>query len=109
MARGAIKEHSKGVTLSVRLQPAARKSEIVGLRELDDTSSVLLVRVTAPPEKGKANAALLKLLSKHFAIPRKDLSLLLGEVDRRKVILITGDKDRVTQALSEMFERLDWV
>lgn len=109
MASGAIREHSEGVTLSVRLQPGARKNEIVGLREPDDRSSVLLVRVTAPPEKGKANAALLKLLSKQLAIPRKDLSLLLGGQDRRKVVLVMGDKDRVTQALLEKFDRLDWV
>lgn len=43
------------------------------------------------PEKGKANAALLRLLARHLRLPARDLTLVAGETDRHKQVLITGD------------------
>ncbi len=50
----------------------------------------LKVSVTAVPEKGKANEALINLLSKEWKLPKKALSLLQGETDRLKQIRIDG-------------------
>ena len=49
--------HPEGVALALRLQPGARKDVIEGLATLDDGCRVLKLRVRAPAEKGKANAA----------------------------------------------------
>lgn len=79
-----------GLRVHLRLQPAARSDEVTGLAELDDGSTVLKVRVTAAPEKGKANAALIKLLAKNWGVAKSDLSIVAGWRDRRKTVLVQG-------------------
>jgi uncharacterized protein YggU (UPF0235/DUF167 family) len=66
-----------------------------------DGSVVLKAQVTAVPEDGKANAALLKLLSKAWKIPKSDMDIVLGATDRRKVILISGDSEDLRRRLDE--------
>ena len=97
----------KKTTVEIHLQPGAKSSEIVGLRD-----SVLFVRVTALPRKGQANRALLELLAQTLAVPKNDLDLVRGYASRRKIIAIQGlnseeFKERLAQALSrkELFQR----
>lgn len=66
-----------------------------------DGSVVLKAQVTTVPEDGKANAALLKLLSKAWKIPKSDMDIVLGATDRRKVILISGDSEVLRKRLDE--------
>jgi uncharacterized protein YggU (UPF0235/DUF167 family) len=47
--------------------------------------------VTAVPEDGKANAALLKLLAKTWKLPKTSLTIASGATSRRKVVQIAGD------------------
>ena len=49
---------------------------------------VLTVYVTAPPDKNKANEAMLKLLAKHMDVPDSHLTLLRGHTGRNKLIEI---------------------
>ncbi len=72
-------------TLEIHLQPGAKKSEIVGFR-----GNVLWVKVAAPPEKGKANDALIELLSGILSLPKKDLSLVRGLTSRQKVVAVSS-------------------
>ncbi|MCB1080313.1 MAG: DUF167 domain-containing protein, partial [Chlamydiia bacterium] len=44
------------------------------------------VRLTAAPEKGKANESLITILSKHFKIPKSAITILKGETSRHKVV-----------------------
>ena len=97
----------KKTTVEIHLQPGAKSSEIVGLRD-----SVLFVRVTALPRKGQANRALLELLAQTLAVPKNDLDLIRGYASRHKIIAIQGLnseelKERLAQALSrkELFQR----
>ena len=48
----------------------------------------LEVKVTAPPDKGKANSALLKLLAKEWKIGSSDLSVASGATGRNKRLLL---------------------
>jgi uncharacterized protein (TIGR00251 family) len=50
----------------------------------------LKVSVSAPPEKGKANKAVLALLARWLALPKSQVSLLRGGKGRHKVIQIVG-------------------
>jgi len=79
-----------GLRVQLRLQPGARRNEIAGLAEQDDGGVVLKVRVTAPPEKGKANAAMIKLLAKCWGLAKSDLVIVAGQHDRRKTVLVQG-------------------
>jgi uncharacterized protein YggU (UPF0235/DUF167 family) len=48
------------------------------------------VRVTAPPERGRANDAVLKLLSDTLALPLSSLSLVSGHGGRDKIVELAG-------------------
>jgi uncharacterized protein (TIGR00251 family) len=77
--------------VDLRLQPGASRARVDGLAVLDDGATVLKVRVTEPPEGGKANAALIKLLAKAWKLPKSALSLVAGHTDRRKTLAVAGD------------------
>lgn len=50
----------------------------------------LEVRVKAPPKGGAANAALVKLLAKHFNVPASHVSIINGGKSRYKRVAIKG-------------------
>lgn len=95
-----------GVTLLVRLQPNASTNRITGTFENESGDSLLKAMVTATPEKGKANAALIKLLSKDWRIPKSDISVIKGMTERRKVIHIAGEFDTLAPYLNRKLEEL---
>ncbi|MEX2316481.1 MAG: DUF167 domain-containing protein [Pirellulales bacterium] len=76
---------SRGVILPVRVHAQARRSGIVGVRE-----GMLRVAVTAAPEKGKANRAVVAVLSRALGVPKSALELLSGETSPQKRFLIVG-------------------
>ena len=71
--------------ISVRLTPRAVRDEIAGWRD-----GVLLVRVTAPPVEGKANAALEKLLAGALGVPKSAVQVVAGERSRDKTVAVEG-------------------
>ncbi|MDP6831119.1 MAG: DUF167 family protein [Alphaproteobacteria bacterium] len=80
-----------GVAVAVRLRPGASANRIDGIQTMADGARRLQVRVTAVPEKGKANQALIKLLAKAWRVPRGSLSVIVGAKDRDKSVLLQGD------------------
>jgi uncharacterized protein len=73
------------VTLSVRVIPRARKTELAGFRD-----DVLVIRLAAPPVDGAANDALIEFLSTTFHIPRRAVQIRGGERARQKRIALDG-------------------
>ncbi len=69
--------------IKVRVLPRARKNEVKPFQ------GGLKVCLTAPPADGKANKALIKLLSEHLKVKRSRLSLAGGARSRDKLIKIT--------------------
>ncbi|HLW28549.1 MAG TPA: DUF167 family protein [Kiloniellales bacterium] len=92
----------EGLRLFVRLQPGARKVGIEGVEQLADGSRVLKVKVTAPPEDGKANSALISLLAKTLALPKRDLDLISGHKNRNKTVLLQGPGEELRRKLEEL-------
>ena len=80
-----LASHADGVILTVRAQPGARRNCVVGPH-----GAALKVAVMAPPDKGRANDALLKLLSEVLAIPQARLELISGPHSRDKKVLLKG-------------------
>jgi hypothetical protein len=80
-----------GLRVALRVQPGASRTGIDGIKRLDDGSVVLAVRVGAPAEGGKANAAVIKLLAKTWKMPKSAIEIVSGHGDRRKTLLIAGD------------------
>jgi uncharacterized protein (TIGR00251 family) len=71
--------------LRLWVSPGARRTELVGRH--GDTWKV---RVSAPPEHGRANAAVLKLLAERVGLPRRAVSLVSGHSAREKVVQVDG-------------------
>jgi uncharacterized protein (TIGR00251 family) len=90
-----LSERDGSALARVRLQPRSKRDEIVGERE-----GSLVVRVSAPPVDGKANAALCRLLAKRTGIPAGRVSVVRGASSRDKLVRLDG------MAAAEAAERL---
>jgi uncharacterized protein len=81
------------VDLNVRLQPRARRDEVVGER-----GEAIVIRVTAPPVDGKANAALCALLARAAGVAPSRVAVVRGHTARDKVIRVDGVDDAALRA-----------
>jgi len=90
---------SGGITLDVRLTPKATHDRIGPLAADADGNVVLKVAVTAPPEDGKANKALIKLLAKSWRLPKGAITVKKGAKDRRKTLFIEGATEKFIEGL----------
>lgn len=82
-----IHDHADGCLLSVRAQPGARRNAVVG-----EQGSALKVAVTAPPDKGRANDAIVEVLAEALGVKRSQITLVSGMTSRTKKFLIAGMK-----------------
>ncbi|MDP6342808.1 MAG: DUF167 domain-containing protein [Alphaproteobacteria bacterium] len=82
---------ANGVRIAVRLRPGASANRIDGIEPAADGGRRLAVRVTAKPEKGKANKALLRLLAKAWRLPQSRLEVAGGARSRDKQVLLRGE------------------
>lgn len=73
------------LTLTVHVQPGAKRTEVIGLH-----GDALKIRVAAAAVEGQANTRLLDFLRKAFKVPASRISLKHGEHARRKVVEIQG-------------------
>lgn len=80
-----LEQRAAGVLLQVRAQPGARRSGIVGVH-----AGRLKVTVTAAPEKGKANAALIDTLAEQLQLRRSQVELVAGQTASDKTFFIVG-------------------
>jgi uncharacterized protein (TIGR00251 family) len=88
---GPLTLGSRGLSLALRVQPNAGSDRILGLVTDAAGTTALKVKVSAPAEDGRANAAVLALLAKALGLPKSALSLVKGERDRNKVVALAGD------------------
>lgn len=79
--------HDDIVTLTLHVQPGAKRSEISGLH-----GDALKIRLAAPPVEGRANEALLKFIAGLFDVPLRQVELRHGGQSRHKVIAVTGSR-----------------
>ncbi len=95
-----------GLRLAVRLTPRAAANRVGGTVADAAGGRRLKVAVTAVPEAGKANAALIRLLAKMLKVPKSSLSIQSGASDRNKTVLIAGDAATLESGLRDAVERL---
>jgi uncharacterized protein (TIGR00251 family) len=74
-----------GWSLTIRVQPGARRSEVVGPH-----GDALRVRVAGPPVDGKANAELVRFLADHLGVPRGAVTIVRGHTGRTKVVHVAA-------------------
>ncbi len=90
-----------GVKVRVRLKPRAGHDRIEGVGPGPGGETVLKVAVAAPPEGGKANAALIKLLARAWRLPKTSLSIVAGATTRGKTVLIGWNSADITHTLNQ--------
>ena len=79
-----------GVRAALKVTTRAVWNGVQGIEVDDAGREFLAVRVNAPPEAGKANAALIKLLAKRWRMPQRALEVVSGAGARHKVLHIHG-------------------
>ncbi len=83
--------------LSIRLSPNAAADRI-GAPFADDAGQTRLkISVTAVPEDGKANKALIKLLSKKLKLAKSSIELVSGQTDRNKRLSLSNCANRLNE------------
>jgi uncharacterized protein (TIGR00251 family) len=88
MDLAALKERlarEKRLSLHVKVIPKSSRNEIVGV--LDD--GTLKLKITAAPEKGKANAEICTFLAREFQVRQKNVEIVRGELSALKHIVIS--------------------
>jgi uncharacterized protein (TIGR00251 family) len=87
MQPGWYRRNGEVITLTLHIQPGAKRSEIVGLH-----GEALKIKLVAPPIEGRANDALLKFIADLFAVPLRNVELKQGGQSRHKVVAVSGSK-----------------
>lgn len=81
----AVRETASGVQFGVKVVPGASRTRIAGVY-----GDLLKVQVAAPPEAGKANAALCELLATALAVAPRAVQVVSGATNPRKIVAIAG-------------------
>ena len=86
-------------TLKLRVSPGARRPGFAGRH-----GDAWKVRVAEPPEDGRANEAVLRLLAEALDVPRARLTLVSGQTSRDKIVMLDGLEQAQTERLLESAE-----
>ena len=89
-----LKRHGDTLTLTLHIQPGAKKTEVAG-----EHGDALKIRLAAPPVDGKANAALLEFIADKLGVAKSAVTLKSGQTSRRKVVVIEGGPAEVMRHL----------
>lgn len=94
-----VRRDGADLLLAIRLTPRASRERIAGTFTDAAGARWLQASVTAPPDKGKANAALIALLARRLKVPASSILLETGDTNRLKRLRITGGSAETEHAL----------
>ena len=87
--------------LQLRVSPGARRAHVVGRH-----GDAWKVRVAAPPEGGRANEAVVRLVAETLSLPRDAVTLVSGHGARDKIIELAGlDQTEIERRLTSAAEK----
>lgn len=93
---GWYRRDGETVTLTLHVQPGAKRSEVAGLH-----GEALKIRLAAPPVEGRANKALLGFIADLFDVPVRQVELRQGGQSRHKVVAVSGSHVEPESLLGE--------
>ena len=94
----AVTEYAEGCILPVRAQPGARRNGVQG-----EQAGAIKVAVTAPPQDGRANEALIEVLREALGVRRSQIELISGATGRDKRFLIRGvSREELARRVAEL-------
>ena len=87
--------------ITVRVYPNATKNEVTGF-----SNGAWLVKISAPPVKGKANKEVISFLGKVLGVGKNSVSIAQGHTNRSKLINVDGlTQEEITKRLSYSISR----
>lgn len=92
-----LKEKDGAVTLKIRVQPRARRTEIVG-----EHAGMLKLKIASPPVDGKANEECCRFLATLLRVSRSSVEIVAGESSKTKTIRVS---DTDCRSLRESLSR----
>ena len=91
-----------GFRFAVRLTPKGGRDSLEGWAAGPDGKRYLKARVSAPPEDGKANEALVRLLSQTLGLGKSKVRIVSGTASRVKMIEVEGDGTLLSARLAAL-------
>jgi uncharacterized protein (TIGR00251 family) len=76
---------SDSVTFNIRVTPRARQNKVAG-----KVGDAVKVYVTAPPEDGRANEAVIETIAEWLGVKRRQVEIIAGETNRNKVVRVSA-------------------
>lgn len=83
-------------TLAVKVTPKSGKDQVIGVVEENGAQEVH-IRVTAPPDKGKANKAVVQLLAKEIGLAKSTIEVKRGETSHHKLLALECEQSHVDE------------
>ncbi len=93
-----------GLEVQLRVTPNASRDSIGEIVADAQGNGALKLAVTAVPEKGKANAAVIKLLAKSWRLRKTDCQVIRGQTERNKTLLIRGNGKNLKATLQQIID-----
>ena len=93
-----------GALVFVRVTPGADRNAVGAVRKGPGEEGRLQVRVTAPPDRGRANRAVIETLAAALGLPKSTLRVAAGAKDRLKTILVSGDAAAIAKKLDGLID-----
>lgn len=81
--------------VTVRVTPKSGRDELCGRKTFEDGVEAVCVRVSAPPDKGKANKAVCALISSALNVPKTSVELVSGQTARKKRLRVELPQEQV--------------
>ena len=92
----ALSEGKGGLYLNVHAQPGARRPQLRGLH-----GDALKIAVSQPPQEGKANEAIVRVVADALQLAANDVELVAGQSSRRKRLFLHGDAGELSRRLKD--------
>lgn len=97
------KHTNKGYLINIKVVPNSSMTSIMGVEESGLLNELFLkIKISSPPNENKANQELIKFLSKTFDIPKCDISLIKGDKNKEKKLLLNLSSE---DKLLELFKK----
>lgn len=81
-----FKDAKMGAAITVKVTPKAKKNAVAGIM----ADGTVKVQVTAPPEEGRANAAVTEVLASALGLSASQIEIVAGHSSERKLISLIG-------------------
>ncbi len=103
---GPLRRSGNGLLLAVRVQPGASANRVDGIVGGADNTLRVSVKVTAAPDKGEANKAVIRLLAKTWKVPASRIEIAAGATQRNKTLLLKDEADAMLTRLQEWLKTM---